>query len=92
MQCNRPQSKNVCFCANRKIFAFLGFSWLLITSQIMTLVYGCLKSKNVCCGGLLAVGDSWQCQEMIFVLFLEKIFLKKSRWLGGSKQTAEVPK
>ena len=72
MQCNRPQSKNVCiFVQIEKYLHFWGFRGCL--SQIMTLVSGGLKSKNVCCGGLLAMPGN----ARIFVLFLEKIFLKK---------------
>ena len=71
MQCNRPQSKNVCiFVQIEKYLHFWGFRGCL--SQIMTLV----SNRK-----MFAVGDSWQ--KMIFVLFLEKIFLKKITMVGG---------
>ena len=59
--------------ANRKIFAFLGFSRLLkCLSQIMTLVSGGLKSKNVCCGGLLAMPENDFCVVVFGKNFFEK--------------------
>lgn len=76
MQCNRPQSKNVCiFVQIEKYLHFWGFRGCL--SQIMTLVSGGLKSKNVCCGGLLAM------PENDFCVVFGKNFLEKITMVGG---------
>lgn len=81
MQCNRPQSKNVCiFVQIEKYLHFWGFRGCL--SQIMTLVSGGLKSKNVCCGGLLAMPENDFC-----VVFGKNFFEKNhDGWGALNKQ------